>query len=498
MSKVSKNLKKIRTEKKITQDALAEKIHVTRQAISNWENDKTKPDIESLEMLAEVLEVDIEELIYGEKKAVIVSQDKTKQKNRIKITLAIVGSILVASGLAILFFGFWQDFSISLQTAFSVIPMLAGQGFALYTYLKRKDSSSWRESASVIWTIGTVATIALVDGVHNISWTYTDYLVVDSVLLIPTLFIFGSVIPLAFYYYMTIHIATIGNWQNLLFSLLLFVVGILFTYYLSRDKDNVRGKLAQWITMIASIPEFALLIIASFRVGILAESMSVLFAGLLSFFLCIYIVSIDNTVVTSPFRPISAIGICGTMLALSMGGFSDSPDIMGEDTIRFVISLVLCVAVPLIIATIKREDFEDEPFKIAKIVMPFAMIGLNYLYPIIETVIEDLVSDSIMNYKMGDFIINAFFYILAALSIAFGGLLVYQGVKEIKILTINLGLLTVFTQILGIYSNIGDGNIFVFGILLVIFGVSIIFINWKMLSIKKSQHEQLNGGGADA
>ncbi|MBO5332678.1 MAG: DUF2157 domain-containing protein [Clostridia bacterium] len=489
MSKVSKNLKKIRTEKKMTQDALAERIHVTRQAISNWENDKTKPDIESLEMLAEVLEVDIEELIYGEKKAVIVSQDKTKQKNRIKITLAIVGSILVASGLAILFFGFWQDFSISLQTAFSVIPMLAGQGFALYTYLKKKDSPSWRESASVIWTIGTVATIALVDGVHNISWIYTDYLVVDSALLIPILFIFGSVIPLAFYYYMTIHIATIGNWQNLLLSLLFFAVGILFTYYMSRDKDDTRGKLAQWITMIASIPEVILLIVAGFRVGVLAESMSVLFAGLLSFFLCIYIVSIDNTVVTSPFRPISAIGICGTMLALSMSGFSDSPDIMGEDTIRFVISLVLCIAVPLIITVIKREDFEDEPFKIAKIVMPFAMIGLTFIYAIIEKPIID--NEITFMYSVIDFI-------SAILTIAFGGLLVYQGVTEIKILTINLGLLTVFTQILGIYNNIGDGNIFVFGILLVIFGASIIFINWKMLSIKKSQQEQLNGGGTDA
>ena len=489
MSKVSKNLKKIRTEKKMTQDALAERIHVTRQAISNWENDKTKPDIESLEMLAEVLEVDIEELIYGEKKAVIVSQDKTKQKNRIKITLAIVGSILVASGLAILFFGFWQDFSISLQTAFSVIPMLAGQGFALYTYLKKKDSPSWRESASVIWTIGTVATIALVDGVHNISWIYTDYLVVDSALLIPILFIFGSVIPLAFYYYMSIHIATIGNWQNLLLSLLFFAVGILFTYYMSRDKDDTRGKLAQWITMIASIPEVILLIVAGFRVGILAESMSVLFAGLLSFFLCIYIISIDNTVVTSPFRPISAIGICGTMLALSMSGFSDFPDIMGEDTIRFVISLVLCVAVPLIITVIKREDFEDEPFKIAKIVMPFAMIGLTFIYAIIEKPIID--NEITFMYSVIDFI-------SAILTIGFGGLLVYQGVTEIKILTINLGLLTMFTQILGIYNNIGDGNIFVFGILLVIFGASIIFINWKMLSIKKSQQEQLNGGGTDA
>lgn len=485
MSKVSKNLKKIRTEKKLTQDALAEKLHVTRQAISNWENDKTKPDIESLEMLAEVLEVDIEELIYGEKKEAIISQDKTKQKNRIKITLAVVGSIFVASGLAILFFGFWQDFSISLQTAFSVIAMLAGQAVALYTYLKKKDSPSWHESASIIWTIGTVATIALVDGVHNISWSYTDYLVIDSVLLIPILFIFSSIVPLAFYYYMTVHIATVGNWQNLLFSLLFFTIGILYTYYLSRDKDDVRGKIAQWITMIASIPQIAVLIIAGFRVGILAESMSVLFAGLLSFLLCVYIVSMDNSVVTSPYKPISAIGICGTMLALSMGAIFDFPYVREQDLIGLVISIVLYIAIPLIVVTIKREDFEDEPFKIAKIVIPLLMIGLTFAYAFIETSMD----------AAGDAI---FYYIGAALSIAFGGMLVYQGVKEIKILTINLGLLTVFTQLLGIYANNGDDNIFIFGGLLVIFGASIIFINWKMLSLKKSRQEQLNGGGTDA
>ena len=485
MSKVSKNLKKIRTEKKLTQDALAEKIHVTRQAISNWENDKTKPDIEALELLAEVLEVDIEELIYGEKKAVINSQDKTKQKNRIKITLAVVGSIFVASGLAILFFGFWQNFSISLQTVFSVIPMLAGQTVALYTYLKKKDNSSWRESAGIIWTIGTVATIALVDGVHNISWSYTDYLVIDSVLLIPILFIFSAIVPFAFYYYMSVHIATIGNWQNLIFSLLLFAVGILYTYYLSRDKDDVRGKIAQWITMIASIPQVAVLIISGCRVGILAESMSVMCAGLLSFFLCVYIVSIDSTAVTSPYKPVSAIGICGTMLALSMGALFDFPYIREQDLIGLVISIVLYIAVPLIVVTIKREDFEDESFKIAKIVIPFLMIGLTFAYAFVETSMD----------AIGD---TVFYYIGAALSIAFGGMLVYQGVKEIKILTINLGLLTVFTQLLGIYANNGDDNIFIFGGLLVIFGASIIFVNWKMLSIKKSRQEQLNGGGTDA
>ena len=485
MSKVSKNLKKIRTEKKLTQDALAEKLHVTRQAISNWENDKTKPDIESLEMLAEVLEVDIEELIYGEKKEAIISQDKTKQKNRIKITLAVVGSIFVASGLAILFFGFWQDFSISLQTAFSVIPMLAGQAVALYTYLKKKDSPSWRESASIIWTIGTVATIALVDGVHNISWSYTDYLVIDSVLLIPILFIFSSIVPLAFYYYMTVHIATVGNWQNLLFSLLFFAIGILYTYYLSRDKDDVRGKIAQWITMIASIPQIVVMIYAGFRTELLSGSLSVLFAGLLSFLLCVYIVSMDNSVVTSPYKPISAIGICGTMLALSMGALFDFPYVREQDLIGLVVSIVLYIAIPLIVVTIKREDFEDEPFKIAKIVIPFLMIGLTFVYAFIENSLDRTGNDIV-------------YYIGAALSMAFGGMLVYQGVKEIKILTINLGLLTVFTQLLGIYANNGDNNIFIFGTLLVIFGVAIIFINWKMLSLKKSRQEQLNGGGTDA
>ncbi len=494
MTKVSKNLKKIRTEKKLTQDALAEKLHVTRQAISNWENDKTKPDIESLEMLAEVLDVDIEELIYGEKKEVINSHDKTKQKNRIKITLAVVGSIFVASGLAILFFGFWQDFSISLQTTFSVIPMLAGQLVAIYTYLKKKDSPSWRESAGVIWTIGTVATIALVDGVHNISWSYTDYLVIDSVLLIPILFIFSSLVPLAFYYYMSVHIATIGNWHNLFFSLLFFSVGILYTYYLSRDKDDSKGKIAQWITMIAAIPQVAVLIIAGFRVVILAESMSVLFAGLLSFFLCVYIISIDNTTVTSPYKPISAIGICGSMLAISLGTIFDAPYCTGEDIISFVISIVIYVAVPLIIVIIRREEFEEEYFKIAKIVIPFLMIVLVFAYAIVEEVcVEPVVS---WNAKY--FIYDIIYYIGAALSIVFGGMLVYQGAKDVKILTINLGLLTVFAQLIGIYANQGDNNIFIFGALLVIFGVAIIFINWKMLSIKKSLQEQLNGGGTDA
>lgn len=65
MSNIGKTIKKIRAEKGLTQEQLAEQLHVTRQAVSNWEQEKTQPDVETLTTMAEVLEVPVEELIYG-------------------------------------------------------------------------------------------------------------------------------------------------------------------------------------------------------------------------------------------------------------------------------------------------------------------------------------------------------------------------------------------------------------------------------------------------
>ncbi len=67
MSNIGKNITKLRKEKGITQEQLAERLHVTRQAVSHWENGKTNPDIDILTTLAEYFEVSIEELIYGNK-----------------------------------------------------------------------------------------------------------------------------------------------------------------------------------------------------------------------------------------------------------------------------------------------------------------------------------------------------------------------------------------------------------------------------------------------
>jgi len=59
-------IKKYRAEFSLSQDELAEKLFVTRQSISNWENDKTYPDIKSLVLLSEVFSVSLDELVKGD------------------------------------------------------------------------------------------------------------------------------------------------------------------------------------------------------------------------------------------------------------------------------------------------------------------------------------------------------------------------------------------------------------------------------------------------
>ena len=51
-------IKKYRTELNLSQEELAEKVYVTRQTISNWENGKSYPDIHSLLLLSSLFNFD--------------------------------------------------------------------------------------------------------------------------------------------------------------------------------------------------------------------------------------------------------------------------------------------------------------------------------------------------------------------------------------------------------------------------------------------------------
>ena len=63
---LNEQIKKYRTEMNISQEELAEKIYVTRQSISNWENGKTYPDIHSLLLLSSLFGISLDQLVKGD------------------------------------------------------------------------------------------------------------------------------------------------------------------------------------------------------------------------------------------------------------------------------------------------------------------------------------------------------------------------------------------------------------------------------------------------
>lgn len=75
-------MKTKREERGLSQDAVAKAIFVSRQTISNWETDKTYPDVQSLLLLSQLYDVAIDELVKGDAARIqqVVEEDSRKMK----------------------------------------------------------------------------------------------------------------------------------------------------------------------------------------------------------------------------------------------------------------------------------------------------------------------------------------------------------------------------------------------------------------------------------
>lgn len=76
---IGENIRILRTEQNMTQDALAEALFVTRQTVSNYETGRSNPDVQMLLKIAEVLETDIDTLIFGKPEP----PDRRAERNRL-------------------------------------------------------------------------------------------------------------------------------------------------------------------------------------------------------------------------------------------------------------------------------------------------------------------------------------------------------------------------------------------------------------------------------
>ena len=70
---------RLRKEKGLTQNDIAERVNVTSQAVSKWENDQATPDIDILVKLSEIYDISLDELLGKEKHSTVLTNKPNKK-----------------------------------------------------------------------------------------------------------------------------------------------------------------------------------------------------------------------------------------------------------------------------------------------------------------------------------------------------------------------------------------------------------------------------------
>ena len=159
---LGKQIKKYRTEANLSQEELADKIFVSRQTISNWENDKNYPDIKSLVLMSEVFRVSLDNLIKGDlermKKEIDTQEYAKFQKDSTIFTVLFIALLIVPVPLVML----WKWFGMALYLCLFGIGMYFA--VKIEKYKKKYDIRTYKEIIAFTdgKSLGEIVIIALI------------------------------------------------------------------------------------------------------------------------------------------------------------------------------------------------------------------------------------------------------------------------------------------------------------------------------------------------
>lgn len=156
--KIGQYLKKLRSQRGLTQAELAELVGVSDRSVSRWENGVSLPDISIIAWLADYYDVDISDIIKGQNKEEIIMQDETKEavENVIAYTdeekkiMKQFFFILSLAGLFFMILSMTLDRVVEVKTPLVDFIIGFGHGFTLgFLFLGVLTSSGLFEKLSI-------------------------------------------------------------------------------------------------------------------------------------------------------------------------------------------------------------------------------------------------------------------------------------------------------------------------------------------------------------
>lgn len=107
--KIGENIKEYRIQLSLSQEQLAELLYVSRQTISNWENDKNYPDINSIILMSTIFNTTVDDLIKDDidKMNEIINHEDIVKFNKFSKILAILFLIVIITPIPLIHFYKW-------------------------------------------------------------------------------------------------------------------------------------------------------------------------------------------------------------------------------------------------------------------------------------------------------------------------------------------------------------------------------------------------------
>ncbi len=129
---VGQRIRERRTQAGMSQDELAERVYVSRQTISSWENDKTYPDVQSLLLLSEIFDATVDSLIKGDVDAMTETIDRDiETMKRLSYVMLVFLLLVIGAMIWICFQVFAWDWPLE-QMAPTFVLALVLWGIAMF------------------------------------------------------------------------------------------------------------------------------------------------------------------------------------------------------------------------------------------------------------------------------------------------------------------------------------------------------------------------------
>ena len=143
---IGKNIRDIRTQNNMSQEEFGKLFYVTRQTVSNWENEKNFPDLKTIVDISDRFNISLDKLLKEDKEMVesITTNVKIAEKwNKYRRTVAVItGAVLAASAISAGIYGaVWNSHRNKLEKNFNSAVAELGFNESDHRVYERSDTS---------------------------------------------------------------------------------------------------------------------------------------------------------------------------------------------------------------------------------------------------------------------------------------------------------------------------------------------------------------------